>query len=98
VQARKLFNDHEVLTDVELKWKPCQAEELHKFLVDEQGFNSERVQKNIEKLQAAYKKNQKPQMRMENFFAIKPSAPKPPKKKPTPAKAVKGRKTMAKKR
>ena len=28
VQARKLFNEHEVVTDVELKWKPCQAEEL----------------------------------------------------------------------
>ena len=76
VQARKLFHEHEVITDVDLKWKPCQVEELTKFLVDEQGFNPERVKANIEKLQAAYKKNQKPQMRMDNFFAVKPTAPK----------------------
>jgi len=42
VQARKLFNEHEVATDVELKWKPCQAEELTKFLVEEMQFNPDR--------------------------------------------------------
>ena len=100
VQARRLFNEHEVLSDVELKWKPCQPEALTKFLVDEQGFNADRVKKQIEKLQAAYKKNQKPQMRMDNFFAVKPSAPKA---KPAAAAkgktvAAKGKKTLAKKR
>ena len=100
VQARRLFNEHEVLSDVELKWKPCQPEALTKFLVDEQGFNADRVKKQIEKLQAAYKKNQKPQMRMDNFFAVKPSAPKA---KPAAAAkgktvAAKGKTTLAKKR
>ena len=94
VQARKLFNEHEVVTDVELKWKPCQVEELTKFLVDEQGFNPDRVKANIEKLQAAYKKNQKPQMRMDNFFQVKPTTPKEKtnsasKRKAEPAKGSK---------
>lgn len=101
VQARKLFNEHEVLADVELKWKPCDPDGLTKFLVDEQGFDADRVQKNIVKLQDAYKKNQKPQMRMDNFFAIKPSAPKAKpnsssKRKPDPAKG--GKKKAVKKR
>jgi len=34
VQARRLFNDHEVLEKVDLKWKPCQEEALTTFLVD----------------------------------------------------------------
>ena len=73
VQARKLFHEHEVLDMVELKWKPCQAEELTKFLVDDMGFNPDRVKSNIEKLQAAYKATKKPQARMDAFFAIKPN-------------------------
>lgn len=41
VEARKLFNSHEVLPDseIELKWKDCQPEQLKAFLVDEMGFN-----------------------------------------------------------
>ena len=73
VQARKLFNEHEVLNNVDLKWKPCQPEELTKFLVDEMGFNPDRVKSSIEKLQAAYKANKKPQLRMDNFFTVKPN-------------------------
>jgi flap endonuclease-1 len=73
VQARKLFNEHEVLTNVELKWKPCQAEGLTKFLVDECGFNPERVKGSIEKLQKAYAANSKPQSRMDSFFTVKPN-------------------------
>uniref|UniRef100_A0A7S2PHZ2 Flap endonuclease 1 n=1 Tax=Leptocylindrus danicus TaxID=163516 RepID=A0A7S2PHZ2_9STRA len=71
VEARKLFNDHEVETDLELKWKPCQAEELTKFLVDQMGFNPERVKASIEKLQKAYKATSKPQLRMDSFFKAK---------------------------
>lgn len=73
VQARKLFKEHEVTTDVTLKWKPCQAEQLTKFLVDECGFNPDRVKSNIDKLNAAHKANSKPQSRMDSFFAIKPN-------------------------
>ncbi|EJK75734.1 hypothetical protein THAOC_02532, partial [Thalassiosira oceanica] len=44
VEARKLFNSHEVLPDseIELKWKDCQPEQLKAFLVDEMGFNPAR--------------------------------------------------------
>lgn len=71
VQARALFNNHNVLEDVQLKWKPCQPEELTKFLVDKMGFNPERVKSNIEKLQKAHKASSKPQARMDSFFAVK---------------------------
>ncbi|KAL7565558.1 hypothetical protein ACA910_003830 [Epithemia clementina (nom. ined.)] len=98
VLARKLFNEHEVLSKDEvsslIKWKPCQAEELKKFLVDEMGFSAERVDANIEKLQAAYKNNLKPQMRMDQFFTVKPSSSAGTKRKaPTaPASTAKGKK------
>jgi len=71
VQARKLFNDHEVDTDVELKWRPCKPDELKDFLVDKMGFNVDRVKSNIERLQKAYKSTEKPQTRMDSFFSIK---------------------------
>jgi flap endonuclease-1 len=76
VKARGLFNNHEVKKDVELKWKPCQAEELTKFLVDEMGFSPERVQSNIAKLQKAFKATSKPQQRMDSFFKPVPGAAK----------------------
>jgi len=72
VQARRLFNDHEVATNVKLSWNPCQKEELTKFLVDDMGFNPERVASSIEKLQKAYKATSKPQSRMDSFFKVKP--------------------------
>lgn len=73
VEARRLFNHHEVLpdADVELKWRECQPEPLKKFLVDEMGFNPDRVQGSIEKLQKAHKSSAKPQMRMDSFFKVK---------------------------
>ncbi len=82
VKARQLFNEHEVLTDVNLKWTECQPEELTTFLVDEMGFSAERVKANIEKLQKAFKATSKPQMRMDAFFKPVPGAAK--KKKETP--------------
>lgn len=96
VEARKLFQQHEVLNDVKLEWKPCQAVELKKYLVDEMGFNPERVDSSIEKLEKAYKALAKPQTRMDSFFKVLPSNKKKktvtntkkpaPKKKATNAK------------
>jgi len=80
VKARQLFNEHEVLTDVDLKWTECQPEELTKFLVDEMGFSAERVEANIVKLQKAFKATSKPQMRMDSFFKPLPGAKKNHKK------------------
>jgi flap endonuclease-1 len=73
VEARRLFNHHEVLPDAEVKleWKECQPEPLKAFLVDEMGFNPDRVQSSIEKLQKAHKSTAKPQMRMDDFFKVK---------------------------
>jgi flap endonuclease-1 len=73
VSARRLFKHHEVTKDVDLKWKDCNADDLTKFLVDEMGFNLERVKANIEKLQKAYKGMSKPQARMDSFFSVRPS-------------------------
>lgn len=70
VLARDLFHNHEVDTDVELKWKEPQAEELTKFLVEEAGFNPERVKAQIEKLKKAHAANRKPQARMDSFFKV----------------------------
>mmetsp|Transcript_20667 Transcript_20667/g.30407 ORF Transcript_20667/g.30407 Transcript_20667/m.30407 type:complete len:434 (-) Transcript_20667:116-1417(-) len=71
VEARKLFNEHEVNTDITLKWESCKAEELTKFLVDEMGFSPDRVKSSIEKLTKAMKATAKPQLRMDNFFKVK---------------------------
>jgi flap endonuclease-1 len=92
VQARNLFHNHEVLTDPPaFKWKPCQVPELTHFLVDEMGFDPNRVASSIAKLQAAHKANAKPQSRMDSFFAVKPAASQP--KKITPSSAGSKRKT-----
>ncbi|KAL3943087.1 MAG: hypothetical protein SGBAC_002820 [Bacillariaceae sp.] len=97
VEARKLFNHHEVLKgkEVELKWKAPQSEELKKFLVDTHGFNPERVQANIEKLEKAHKANSKPQSRMDSFFTVKanPVSAAKRKKKMETEKAAKKKKT-----
>mmetsp|Transcript_52668 Transcript_52668/g.111880 ORF Transcript_52668/g.111880 Transcript_52668/m.111880 type:complete len:438 (-) Transcript_52668:66-1379(-) len=90
VEARRLFNHHEVLPDssVDLKWKECQPGPLKSFLVDEMGFNPERVQSSIEKLQKAFKATAKPQTRMDSFFKVK-SNPEAEKKKAAKRKAEK---------
>ena len=71
VKARELFNNHEVLTDVDLKWESCQEAELKKFLVEDMGFNAERVAGQIEKMKKSIKATAKPQMRMDSFFKPK---------------------------
>ena len=90
VEARRLFKEHEVLdkNSIDLKWKPCQREALTKFLVDDMGFNPERVKSNIEKLQSAFKEHSKPQTRMDSFFKVLPQ---------DPAKAAAKRKAMMEK-
>ncbi len=90
VEARRLFNHHEVLSgdEVELKWTECQPEPLKTFLVDDMGFNPDRVQSSIEKLQKAFKKSTKPQARMDMFFKVKPN-PEADKKRAAKRKAEK---------
>ena len=90
VEARRLFNHHEVLPDseIDLKWTECQPGPLKKFLVDESGFNPERVQGSIEKLQKAFKATAKPQTRMDSFFTVKAN-PEADKKRAAKRKAEK---------
>jgi len=73
VRARGLFNEHEVLEKVDLKWEACKADELTKFLVEDMEFSADRVKSSIEKLQKAFKATSKPQLRMDSFFKPLPS-------------------------
>ncbi|RDX75324.1 Flap endonuclease 1, partial [Mucuna pruriens] len=77
-EARRLFKEPMVITDEEelnIKWSAPDEEGLITFLVNENGFNSDRVTKAIEKIKAA--KNKSSQGRLESFFkpAANPSVP-----------------------
>ncbi|KAG6531811.1 hypothetical protein ZIOFF_005637 [Zingiber officinale] len=75
-EARRLFKEPNVIMDVpELKWIPPDEEGIQNFLVNENGFNSDRVAKAIEKIKSA--KNKSSQGRLESFFkpVINASAP-----------------------
>ncbi|EXB57564.1 Flap endonuclease 1 [Morus notabilis] len=68
-EARQLFKVPEVYADdnqLEIKWTAPDDEGLIAFLVNENGFNSDRVTKAIEKIKAA--KNKSSQGRLESFF------------------------------
>ena len=99
VEARRLFNHHEVIpnNEVELKWKECQPEPLKTFLVDDMGFNPDRVQSSIAKLQKAFKASSKPQARMDMFFKVKPN-PEADKKRAAKRKAEKEAQKASKKK
>ncbi|XP_078446864.1 5'-3' exonuclease family protein isoform X2 [Wolffia australiana] len=71
----------------ELKWTPPDEEGLIKFLVEENGFNRDRVTKAIEKIRAA--KDKSSQGRLESFFKPSASASPPIKRKESDAKAAK---------
>ena len=87
-----------VFVDIDLKWKPCQAEDLTKFLVDQMGFSPERVKASIEKLQKAFKATNKPQLRMDSFFKVKapPNAATVAAKRKAAKQAAKGSTKKAK--
>ncbi|XWS64389.1 hypothetical protein CRYUN_Cryun05aG0000700 [Craigia yunnanensis] len=68
-EARRLFKEPLVCTDdeqLEMKWSAPDDRGLITFLVNENGFNSDRVTKAIEKIKAA--KNKSSQGRLESFF------------------------------
>ncbi|XP_024517942.1 flap endonuclease 1 isoform X1 [Selaginella moellendorffii] len=100
-EARRLFKEPIVLPDEELpelKWNAPDEEGLKKFLVEENGFNIDRVTKAIERIKSA--KNKSSQGRMESFF--KPVASSSPaaaatKRKETPetTKGSSGKKSKA---
>ncbi|KAI3445498.1 hypothetical protein Pfo_002163 [Paulownia fortunei] len=86
-EARRLFKEPSVFTDddqLELKWSPPDEEGLISFLVNENGFNSDRITKAIEKIKAA--KNKSSQGRLESFFRPVANASVPAKRKETTEK------------
>ncbi|KAK7838377.1 flap endonuclease 1 [Quercus suber] len=90
-EARRLFKEPLVCTDeeqLEIKWTAPDEEGLVTFLVNENGFNSDRVTKAIEKIKAA--KNKSTQGRLESFFKPVPNTSAPIKRKETPENAAKG--------
>lgn len=85
-EARQLFKEPLVNTDdeqLDLKWTAPDEEGLIAFLVNENGFNSDRVTKAIEKIKAA--KNKSSQGRLESFFKPVQSTSAPIKRKEAPA-------------
>ncbi|GAB2283139.1 Elongation of fatty acids protein 2 [Dionaea muscipula] len=80
--ARRLFKEPFVFAEdeaPEIKWTSPDEEGLIKFLVDENGFNSDRITKAIEKIKAA--KGKTSQGRLESFFKPVPSNSAPIKRK-----------------
>lgn len=69
-QARQLFLNADVIPgeEVELKWNDPNEIELRKFLVEKMGFNLDRVNNGIKRLQEAQQK--KSQKRLDSFFTI----------------------------
>ncbi|KAJ9681610.1 hypothetical protein PVL29_017828 [Vitis rotundifolia] len=68
-EARRLFKEPQVFSDdeqLDVKWSAPDEEGLITFLANENGFNSDRVTKAIEKIKAA--KNKSSQGRLESFF------------------------------
>lgn len=89
-EARRLFKEPSVLSDeeqLEIKWTAPDEEGLNNFLVNENGFNSDRVTKAVEKIKAA--KNKSSQGRLESFFKPMVSSSAPIKRKETTEKAKK---------
>ncbi|EKM79634.1 hypothetical protein AGABI1DRAFT_114134 [Agaricus bisporus var. burnettii JB137-S8] len=101
-EAKKLFENPDVVPadQLELEWNNPDVDGLVQFLVQEKGFNEERVRKGAEKLQKFL--NTKQQGRLDGFFSVKPKDKPAPatksdsKTKGTKRKAGSGKKTKRK--
>lgn len=73
-EAKKIFEKPDVLpaNEVELEWRAPDVDGLVQFLVNEKGFNEERVRKGAEKL--AKFLNVKQQGRLDGFFSSNPKS------------------------
>ncbi|KAI3741672.1 hypothetical protein L1987_59346 [Smallanthus sonchifolius] len=83
-EARRLFKEPLVCDDdeqLQIKWSAPDEEGLLNFLVTENGFNSDRVTKAVEKIKAS--KNKSTQNRLESFFKPVVSTSVPIKRKET---------------
>ena len=73
-EARKLFKNHPCLPkdEVKLKFGKVDKDGLRKFLCDDKGFNVERVNNQIKRLEKVSGKAT--QRRMDSFFKVLPSS------------------------
>ncbi|XP_042512970.1 flap endonuclease 1-like [Macadamia integrifolia] len=88
-EARHLFKEPVVSADreqLEIKWTSPDEEGLVTFLVNENGFNHDRVIKAIEKIKSA--KNKSSQGRLESFFKPVVNTSVPIKRKETSEKSA----------
>lgn len=92
-EARELFKNPEVLqdADINLKWEAPNEEELVKFLVEEKGFNEDRIRSGIKKILKARKGST--QGRLDSFFKVMPSPSPPIKRKNEDTKGSKTNKS-----
>lgn len=94
-EARELFKNPEVLqdADINLKWEAPNEEELVKFLVEEKGFNEDRIRSGIKKILKARKGST--QGRLDSFFKVMPSPSPPIKRKNEDTKGSKTKKSKS---
>uniref|UniRef100_H2ZI53 Flap endonuclease 1 n=1 Tax=Ciona savignyi TaxID=51511 RepID=H2ZI53_CIOSA len=80
-EARQLFLEPDVSAaeDVELKWTDPDEEGIIKFMVEEKGFNEDRIRSGIKKITQSRHKST--QGRLDDFFKVLPSTPKTKKRK-----------------
>ncbi|EEB06605.1 FEN-1 endonuclease [Schizosaccharomyces japonicus yFS275] len=96
--ARRLFLEAEVqeAKDIELKWRAPDEQGIIKFLVEEKGFNEDRVRVGINRLVKASKTI--PQGRLDSFFKVLPSTKKEKEKPKAAAKRKRDTKSSAPKK
>ncbi|UZJ53428.1 hypothetical protein CBS101457_002748 [Exobasidium rhododendri] len=93
-EARAIFKKPDVVVGKEqdLKWEPPDVEGLVSFMCGSKGFSEDRIRKGAERLTKAI--GEKQQGRLDSFFTISSSAPKPKRKaeEDKKASAKKGKK------
>jgi len=77
-ECRKLFTNPDVneVDQQRVEWKECNEDDALKFLVDEKGFNADRVKAGLKRLKDS--KGKANQQRLDSFFQFKPSIPTTP--------------------
>lgn len=96
-EARRLFKEPEVTpaSEIELKWEKPDEEGLVKYMCEQKGFAEDRIRNGAKKLLKA--RQGSTQGRLDGFFKVLPSTPKPGanKRKSEETKTGSGKKTKA---
>nr|CAB3245726.1 flap endonuclease 1 [Phallusia mammillata] len=91
-EARQLFLQPDVseASNVELKWTEPDVEGIVKFMVEEKGFNEDRIRNGIKKIEKS--RQTSTQGRLDDFFKVMPSTPKTKRKSDTKIKSESAKK------